>query len=123
YDRYPLLGDDGEDVIGVLYMTKVFRHLPELERGDATLIDIAEPPVWVDPDLPVSDLIDRLQRKQQELALVGTEGDVQGLVTSTDAFEAIAGELEDPGDVDRRAARAQPVSANVSSAVKNEQTT
>lgn len=102
YDRYPLLGETDEEVIGALYMTKVFRHLPELERGDATLADIAEPPVWVDPDLPVSDLIDRLQRKQQELALVREDGRVRGLVTSTDAFEAIAGELEDPGDVDRR---------------------
>lgn len=103
HDRYPLLGDD-ENVIGILYMTTVFRHLPELERGDATLVDIAEPPVWVDPDLPVSDLIDRLQRKKQELALVRGHDHVQGLVTSTDAFEAIAGELEDPGDVDRRSA-------------------
>jgi len=102
HDRYPLLGDDDENVIGVLYMTTVFRHLPELERGDTTLVDLAEPPVWVDPDLPVSDLIDRLQRKQQELALVREDDHVQGLVTATDAFEAIAGELEDPGDVDRR---------------------
>jgi len=112
HDRYPLFGDDG-DVIGVLYMTKVFRHLPEPERGDATLVDIAEPPVWVDPELPVSDLIDRLQRKQQELALVREGDHVHGLVTATDAFEAIAGELEDPGDVDRRQAanRAAPASA------------
>jgi CBS domain containing-hemolysin-like protein len=103
HDRYPLLGDE-RDVVGVLYMTRVFRHLPELERGDTTLVDIAEPPVWVDPDLPVSDLIDRLQQEQQELALV-REGDrLRGLVTATDAFEAIAGELEDPEDVDRREA-------------------
>jgi len=116
HDRYPLLGDD-EDVIGVLYMTKVFRHLPELERGDTTLVDLAEPPVWVDPDLPVSDLIDRLQRKQQELALVREDDHVQGLVTSTDAFEAIAGELEDPRDVDRRntANRAAPAGAPTTS--------
>ena len=110
HDRYPLLGDDG-DVIGILYMTKVFRHLPELERGDTTLVDLAEPPVWVDPDLPVSDLIDRLQRKQQELALVREDDHVQGLVTSTDAFEAIAGELEDPGDVDRQNAATQTAPA------------
>lgn len=108
YNRYPLLGDDEDDVIGVLYMTKVFRHLPTLERGNTALVDIAEPPVWVDPDLPISDLIDRLQRKQQELALVREDDHVRGLVTATDAFEAIAGELEDPTDVNRQetAARA-----------------
>jgi CBS domain containing-hemolysin-like protein len=102
YDRYPLLDPDWDNVYGTLYMTAVFRHLPELERGDTTLIDIAEPVVWVDPELPVSDLIDRLQKKQQEIAIVRAEGHARGLVTSTDAFEAIAGELEDPGDVHRK---------------------
>jgi CBS domain containing-hemolysin-like protein len=101
YNRYPLLDPDWETVYGTLYMTTVFRHLPELERDDTSLTDLAEPVVWVDPELPISDLIDRLQKKQQEIAIVQTEGHVRGLVTSTDAFEAIAGELEDPGDVGR----------------------
>lgn len=107
YERYPLLGTGWEDVYGTLYLTTVFRHLPELERGETSLADIAEPVVWIDPDLPVSDFIDRLQKEQQEMALVRPSGspndDVDGLVTTTDAFEAIAGELEDPVDVTRRA--------------------
>ena len=107
YNRYPLLDPDWETVYGTLYMTTVFRHLPELERGDTTLTDLAEPVVWVDPELPISDLIDRLQQKQQEIALVRADGHTRGLVTSTDAFEAIAGELEDPGDVGR-ASRSRP---------------
>jgi len=102
YDRYPLLDPDWDDVYGTLYLTAVFRHLPELERGETTLTDIAEPVVWVDPELPVSALIDRLQQRQQEIALVRTGGHIRGLVTSTDAFEAIAGELEDPGDAVER---------------------
>ncbi len=108
HDRYPLLGGDGEEAIGILYMTKVFRHLPDLERGAATLHDIAEPVVWVAPTLPVSDLIDQLQQKQQELALVREDNHVHGLVTATDAFEAIAGELEDPKDVGRRTEASRP---------------
>lgn len=102
HDRYPLLGDDETDIVGILYMTNVFRHLPELERGDARLTDIAEPVVWVDPELPISDLIDRFQSEQQEIAIVHDDGRIHGLVTATDAFEAITGELEDPEDVDRR---------------------
>lgn len=102
YNRYPLLGEGSDEVVGILYMTEVFRQLPELERGERTLADLAEPVVWVDPELTISDLIDRLQSRQQELAMVRDDGRVRGLVTATDAFEAIAGELEDPGDVDRR---------------------
>lgn len=101
YNRYPLLQSDWETVHGTLYMTTVFQHLPELKAGPLQLPDIAEPVVWVDPELPISDLIDRLQEEQQEIALVRTDGYVRGLVTSTDAFEAIAGELEDPDDVGR----------------------
>ncbi|MEF8796026.1 MAG: CBS domain-containing protein [Salinivenus sp.] len=78
-----------------------------MDPSDTALPDLAEPVVWVDPELPVSALIDRLQQKQQEIALVRTEDHVRGLVTSTDAFEAIAGELEDPGDVGREGAGAQ----------------
>ena len=99
YNRYPILQPDWQNVHGTLYMTTVFRRLPELKAGTLQLSDIAEPVVWVDPKLPISDLIDRLQQKQQEIALVRTGGHVRGLVTSTDAFEAIAGELEDPDDV------------------------
>ncbi len=102
YDRYPLLDAGWENVFGTLYMKTVFRHLPELRRGETSLTDLAEPVVWVEPELPVSDLIDRLQKKQQEIAIVWDEGHVRGLVTSTDAFEAIAGELEDPRDVVRQ---------------------
>jgi len=99
HDRYPLLGNGWDDVRGTLYLPTVFRHLPELDRGAATLGDIAEPVVWAGPDLPVSELIDRLQREKQELARVRNDGAVLGLVTATDAFEAIAGEMEDPMDV------------------------
>jgi len=101
YNRYPLLQSDWETVHGTLYMTTVFQHLPELKAGTLQLPDIAEPVVWVDPELPISDLIDRLQKQQQEIALVRTGGDARGVVTSTDVFEASAGELEDPDDVGR----------------------
>ena len=97
HDRYPLLGDDWTDVRGTLYLQTVFQRLPELRAGTVTLRALAEPPVWVPADLPVSTLIDRLQEEQQEMALV-RDGSVAGLVTLTDAFEAIAGEMEDPVD-------------------------
>jgi len=119
HNRYPFLDPGWENVYGTLYMATVFRHLPELEQGGTTLRDVAEPVVWVDPELPISDLIDRLQKRQQEIALVRAEGRPRGLVTSTDAFEAIAGELEDPSDVERESKSRQdpePVSPSPSGA-------
>jgi CBS domain containing-hemolysin-like protein len=44
-------------------------------------------------------LIDRFQEERQELALViDDDKRVLGLVTATDAFEAVMGDLEDPYD-------------------------
>jgi CBS domain containing-hemolysin-like protein len=42
--------------------------------------------------------VDTFQAEQQELALLLTDGEVIGLITATDALEAIMGELEDPLD-------------------------
>jgi CBS domain containing-hemolysin-like protein len=51
--------------------------------------------------MPVSRLIDRLQEESQELTLLTDPDDgdrVVGLVTVSDAFEVIAGDLQDPLD-------------------------
>lgn len=45
-------------------------------------------------------MIDEFQATDQEVALVVEEGETLGLITATDAFEAIAGDLEDPLDTD-----------------------
>lgn len=50
------------------------------------------------PGRSVNELVDVLQEHEQELALVKEDGRVVGLVTVTDAFEAIVGELRDPFD-------------------------
>lgn len=96
--RYPLLDPEEERFVGTVYVPALFEARRKLERGDTTLADVASPGVRVPADLPVSDLIDRLQEEAQELALVEDEGTVVGLVTITDAFEVIAGEVEDPFD-------------------------
>ena len=98
--RYPLVGGSVEDFRGIVYLPEVFRDLDALRSGDRTLEDVAHPPLSIDADTPVSDAIDRFQAERQELAFVtdpGT-GDVVGLVTVTDALEAIAGQVQDPFD-------------------------
>lgn len=46
----------------------------------------------------MSEAIDEFQAANKELAVVESDGTAVGIVTATDAFEAIAGELEDPLD-------------------------
>ncbi|MFB6296665.1 MAG: CNNM domain-containing protein [Halobacteriales archaeon] len=96
--RFPLVGEDLSEFDGIVYTPALLRHVGELQDGSLDLEELAAPPMTASTDTAVSDLIDRFQAENQELALVMEGGEVVGLVTTTDAFEAIAGELEDPLD-------------------------
>lgn len=101
HTRFPLVGDSLEAFEGIVYTPAVIRYRDALRDGSLDLRDLAAPPMTVSPDTVVSELIDRFQAENQELALVVEDGEVLGLVSTTDAFEAIAGDLEDPLDRDR----------------------
>jgi CBS domain containing-hemolysin-like protein len=97
--RLPLVADDDlGSFAGIVYTPAALARVEELQNGELTLEDAAAPPMTVAADASVSNLIDQFQANNQELALVLEGGEVVGLVTTTDAFEAIAGELEDPID-------------------------
>lgn len=98
YIRFPLVGSDLDDVKGTVYAPVLLRELDGLRSSRVSLADVAVPPLVVEPGLSVSDVIDRFQAAEQELAVVVEDGRTVGIVTSTDAFESIAGELEDPLD-------------------------
>ncbi|WP_122088190.1 CNNM domain-containing protein [Halalkalicoccus subterraneus] len=99
HNRYPLIGEDPDDFRGIVYVSAVLDEIDALQAGEKTIEDIAAPPLTVSEETTVSDVIDRFQEEHQELALVRSEeDDLVGLVTATDAMEAVVGELEDPLD-------------------------
>lgn len=98
HSRFPLANGSLGDVVGKIYAPSLLRNRDALEEGEKDLEDLAAPPVSVSAESSISQLIDRLQEEGQELALVKENGKVAGLVTVTDAFEAIAGEVKDPLD-------------------------
>ena len=79
-------------------MPAVLDHLGEIRSSERRLEEFAAPPMTVTPETSVSDAIDQFQAESQELALVLSDGEVVGLLTATDVFEAVMGELEDPLD-------------------------
>lgn len=98
HTRFPLVGDSLEDFRGIVYVPALLARFDELRAGTTGLADLAAEPLTLEADLSIAGAIDRLQAAHQELALVLDGDEVVGLVTTTDAFEAIAGELEDPLD-------------------------
>ncbi|WP_256686101.1 CNNM domain-containing protein [Halococcus qingdaonensis] len=101
YSRYPLVGDSLQDFRGVVYLPAITTRFTELMDGDLAIEELATPPMTLPADEEVSDAIDRFQEENQELALIEDDGEIVGLLTATDAFEEVMGELEDPTDVAR----------------------
>jgi IMP dehydrogenase len=100
HTRFPLVGADPEDFRGIVYVPTVVANVDDLRDGTTTFEEIAAPPMTLSADTLISEAIDQFQVERQELALVLDGGDVVGLLTATDAFEAVMGDLEDPLDVE-----------------------
>ncbi|MFT4885211.1 MAG: CBS domain containing-hemolysin-like protein [Natronomonas sp.] len=98
HTRYPLIGETTDEFVGIIYVPAVLDRIDAIRAGETSFEEIAAPPMTVSPDTSVSDAIDHFQAESQELALVVSGGEVVGLITATDAFEAVMGQLEDPLD-------------------------
>ncbi len=99
HTRYPLVGKSVDDFKGILYTPQITANIKNLLEGQKKLDDFDWPKMVVSPDLPTSTLIDRFQEEHHELALVMKNEETLGLVTLTDAIEAIVGNAEDPLDL------------------------
>ena len=102
HTRFPLIGNDPADYRGVVYVPAVVDQIDELRRGEVTFEDIAAPPMTLRADTLISDAVDQFQDEHQELSLVYDEDEenVVGLITATDALEAVMGEIKDPLDIE-----------------------
>jgi len=100
HTRLPLIGSEPTDFRGIVYVPRVVDRVDDLRDGTATFEDVAAPPMTLSDSTPISEAVDQFQVERQELALVVDDGAVVGLLTATDAFEAVVGELEDPLDAE-----------------------
>ena len=102
HTRFPLIDGNPDAFRGIVYVPAVIDRIDQLRAGETTFAEIAAPPMTVSAETTISDAVDQFQAQHQELALVReTEtDDIIGLITATDGFEAIMGELEDPLDIE-----------------------
>lgn len=100
YSRIPVVGDDVDDTLGVLYLKDVVKHTwDDAEKLGRPVDDFMRGPVFVPESVPVDDLLRRMQGEVFHQAIVVDEyGGVAGLVTIEDAIEEIVGEVVDEHD-------------------------
>jgi CBS domain containing-hemolysin-like protein len=100
YSRVPVIGEQVDDLRGVLYLKDLVRRLQDdPTAGDAPAGSLVRPAVFVPESKPVDELLRELQAGASHIAMVVDEyGGIAGLVTIEDALEEIVGELTDEHD-------------------------
>jgi CBS domain containing-hemolysin-like protein len=102
YTRYPVYGDDHDDIRGVLHIRQLFEAASRGEH-DAWISDLVRDVQRVPETKALDDLLRDFRRSQSHLAVVVDEyGSLAGVVTLEDLVEEVMGEIEDEFDVPER---------------------
>ena len=102
--RYPVYGEDLDDIVGVLHAKALLAALRD--APDRPVREMMRPPLFVPGTRKVEDVLTDMKRQRTHLALVLDEyGGTAGLVTMEDLIEEIVGDIEDEYD---RAERPAP---------------
>jgi CBS domain containing-hemolysin-like protein len=98
YSRFPVIGRDRDDVLGVLHVKQAFAVALE-ERASVLAADLMIEPLRVPESMGVDSLLVLLRKQGLQVAIVSDEhGGTAGIVTLEDLVEEIVGELEDEHD-------------------------
>lgn len=101
HSRYPVIGDNRDDVIGILLAKDLLRHFA---GKDFDLRDSLRPAVFIPESKRLNVLLREFRASRNHMALVVDEyGGVSGLVTIEDVLEQIVGDIEDEYDFDEAA--------------------
>ncbi len=104
--RIPVIGEDVDDVLGVVYVKDLIARALALEPGDRgpMLAEVMRPPVFVPESKSVDSLLRDMQRDRTHFAVVVDEyGGTAGIVTIEDILEEIVGEITDEYDIETAA--------------------
>ncbi|WP_369901067.1 hemolysin family protein [Bacillus manliponensis] len=102
YTRYPVLGEDKDEIIGMVNVKDFFiRYMDSEERGARSITNYTRPVIEVMETIPINVLLLQMQKQRIPLAVLYDEyGGTAGIVTLEDILEEIVGEIRDEYDED-----------------------
>jgi len=99
FNRIPVCGGDIDDLVGVVYLHDIVKHLT---HADFVLRDFARPAVVVPENLTLEKIVETMRREKTQMLFVTDEyGGTSGMLTLEDVVEEIFGELEDSLESER----------------------
>lgn len=101
HSRFPVIGDDLDDIKGILHAKDLLPLLLQEDRDDFDLKDCIRPAAIIPESKRLNILLQEFRQTRNHMAVVIDEyGHVSGAVTIEDVLEQIVGEIEDEYDVD-----------------------
>lgn len=100
HSRFPVLGSNPNEIVGILHAKDLLRHQQEEEQA-YDLHDICRQVTFVPESRPLDSLLREFRSNKNHMAIVVDEyGEVSGFVTIEDLIEQIIGDIEDEFDID-----------------------
>jgi CBS domain containing-hemolysin-like protein len=99
FSRIPVVGENNDDVLGVVYLKDLVKKERSEGGGSAKVEEVMRPAVFVPESKPVDELLREMQSELGHMAIVVDEyGGTAGLVTLEDIVEEVVGEITDEYD-------------------------
>ena len=101
HSRIPVIGENVDDVVGVVYLKDCVQQAYYSSAGgrDTVVTEVMRPAVFVPDSKPLDELLREMQRDRNHMTLLVDEyGAIAGLVTIEDVLEEIVGEIADEYD-------------------------
>ena len=106
HSRFPVIGDDRDQVVGILLAKDLLRHFVEGTAGRFDVRESLRPAAFVPEGKRLNVLLKEFRASRNHMAIVVDEyGGVSGLVTIEDVIEEIVGEIADEYDVPEQTIR------------------
>ena len=97
HSRFPVHGDDKDEVLGILLAKDLLKFFGSTEPFD--IRSVLRPAVMIPESMRLNVLLDEFRLTRNHMALVVNEyGGVAGLITIEDVLEQIVGEIDDEHD-------------------------
>ena len=101
YSRIPVIGEDADDVLGIVYLKDVTRRVYEHRDAESQerVESLMRPALFVPDSKRADELLKDMQAARNHMAIVVDEyGGTAGIVTIEDVLEEIVGEIADEYD-------------------------
>ncbi len=99
HSRFPVIGADRDEVVGILLAKDVLRHFLETPDADFDISRFIRPATFIPESKRLNALLKEFRGSRNHIAIVVDEyGGITGLLTIEDVLEEIVGEIDDEHD-------------------------